>query len=231
MAAPALRASPFQPASPASATGRLRLLQPDEFIFFKENPPALNGPNVFIGVNAAATVYYVPGTPGWNSMLGWISTAFWVQFIYTIQNGMITITGYTGSGGAVTIPAPSVVCGSPASGTNAFYGPTNLTKITIPSGVTNVGDWAFASCTSLTNIDLPASTLGIGSYAFNFCTSLADVAIPTNTANIGDYAFNACTGLTNIVIPDSLTNIGVNVFSYFPSLASVTIPGSVTEHR
>jgi Tfp pilus assembly pilus retraction ATPase PilT len=37
------------------------------------------------------------------------------QFNYTTNNGTITITGYTGSGGDVTIPARPMACRSPVS--------------------------------------------------------------------------------------------------------------------
>jgi hypothetical protein len=52
------------------------------------------------------------------------------QFNYTINNGAITITEYTGSGGAVSIP--STINGLPVSGIgeSAFYHRTNLTGVT-----------------------------------------------------------------------------------------------------
>ena len=48
------------------------------------------------------------------------------QFAYTTNNGTITITGYTGPGGAVTIPA--TITGLPVTtiGNYAFYNNTNL---------------------------------------------------------------------------------------------------------
>jgi hypothetical protein len=36
------------------------------------------------------------------------------QFNYITNNGTVTITGYTGSGGAMIIPPPSTACQSPA---------------------------------------------------------------------------------------------------------------------
>src|SRR5437899_432888 len=53
------------------------------------------------------------------------------QFTYTINNG-ITITGYSGPGGSVIIPA--IINGLPvtAIGDNAFYGDANVIGVTIP---------------------------------------------------------------------------------------------------
>lgn len=57
-----------------------------------------------------------------------------------------TITGYTGSGGDVVIPA-SVT----AIADYAFAGNTAITSVTIPANVTSVGSYAFSGCTGLGN--------------------------------------------------------------------------------
>jgi hypothetical protein len=62
---------------------------------------------VFSG-DTNANVYYLTGTAGWGSTFGGRPTALWnpaVPYIYTTNSGAITITGYTGSGGAVAIPS------------------------------------------------------------------------------------------------------------------------------
>ena len=41
---------------------------------------------------------------------------------------------------------------------DAFYNCSSLTSITIPNGVTSIGDWAFNSCSSLTSIDFSVTT-------------------------------------------------------------------------
>ena len=52
-----------------------------------------------------ATVYYLPGTTGWGTTFGGQPTGCGMPGIFdTTNNGTITITGYTGPGGAVTIP-------------------------------------------------------------------------------------------------------------------------------
>ena len=49
------------------------------------------------------------------------------------------------------------------------------TSITIPSGVTSIGDWAFSGCTGLTSITIPNSVTSIGSGVFWNCTRLTDI--------------------------------------------------------
>jgi PKD repeat protein len=73
------------------------------------------------------------------------------QFAYTINNGTITITGYSGSAGAVTIP--SSINGLPVTsiGQQAFFF-TKMASISIPGSVTYIGGYAFEYCSSLRSV-------------------------------------------------------------------------------
>jgi hypothetical protein len=175
------------------------------------------------------------------------------QFTYTINNGAITITGYTGSGGAVTIP--STINGYPVTsiGEEAFYQCTWLTSVTIPNSVTSIGGGAFFYCFSLTSVTIGTNVTSIGIEAFYYCSSLSSVTIPNSVTSIGngafgycnltsvtipnsvtnieDYAFSECYSLTSVTIGTNVTSIGMNAFWYCISLTSVTIPNSVTSIR
>src|SRR5688572_23336081 len=52
---------------------------------------------------------------------------------------------------------------------NAFLNSTNLTSVTIPTSVTNLGVQAFLGCTSLTSVTIPNSVTIVGLYAFRGC--------------------------------------------------------------
>jgi hypothetical protein len=181
---------------------------------------------VFDGDNNAS-VYYLPGTTGWGSEFDGRPTALWVPYTYTTNNGTITITGYTGPGGAVTIP--STIDGLPVTsiGDQAFAFGFGLTSVTIPSGVTSLGDLGFYWCTGLTNIAIPNSVTNIGDFAFANCARLVGVSIPTSVTSIGEGAFDNCTSLTSVIIPDSVINIGGGAFYSCTNLASVTLGNSV----
>jgi hypothetical protein len=148
------------------------------------------------------------------------------QFIYTTNNGALTITGYTGSGGAVTIPSTNYGMPVAGIGTKAFSQCSSLTSVTISSGVTSIGDDAFDS-SSLTSITIPNSVTSIGDQAFAQC-DLISITIPCSVTNIGEWMFFYCSYLTNFTIPESVTGIGDSAFAGCESLTGITIPNSVT---
>jgi len=88
-------------------------------------------------------------------------------------NGQITITGYTGSGGDVTIP--STIDGLPVIGIGpwAFNGDTGLISVTIPNNITSIEFGAFSSCSNLISVSIGNSVTSIGRQAFSGCISLA----------------------------------------------------------
>jgi BspA type Leucine rich repeat region (6 copies) len=153
--------------------------------------------------------------------------ALQAQFNFTTNNGTITITGYNGSGGAVTIP--DTTNGYPVTniGTNAFFGCTTLASVTIPNSVTSIGDNAFCFCESLRAIAIPDSVTTLGDNAFCECSSLTSISIGTNVTSTGHNIFLDCTSLTSVAIPNSFTSIGGGMFSGCISLTNVTIPDSV----
>ena len=149
------------------------------------------------------------------------------DFTYTSDGSVIAITGYTGPGGAVTIPAS--ISGRPvvAIWYDAFYD-TSLTSVTIPSSIVFIGDGAFEQCLSLTNVTIPGSVTNIGNGGFAGCGNLTGVIIPGSVTDIGDAAFYECWSLANVTIPSSVTSIRTGAFTFCPRLTSVTIPASVT---
>lgn len=99
-------------------------------------------------------------------------------------------------------------------------------SITIPYGVTSIGDEVFAHCTGLKKVTIPGSVKSIGERAFSDChisteesedgteRGLEKVVIENGTETIGKEAFNGCKKLNDIILPDSVTSIGENAFQY-----------------
>jgi hypothetical protein len=148
------------------------------------------------------------------------------QFTYTTNDGAITITGYTGTGGVVTIP--STTNGLPVTGIGdwAFESCTNVVGLAAPNSITNMGTGAFWGCTSLTGATLGNSLTSIGDFAFADCFSLAGITIPTSITSIGFGAFDFCGSLTNVTIPSGVASIGGDAFYGCASLTSVFFKGN-----
>jgi hypothetical protein len=120
------------------------------------------------------------------------------QFTWITNNGTITITGYTGSGGLVIIPETINGLSVTHIGDQAFAYSAKLTNVSIGNNVTNIGISAFRTCTNLVGVTIPDSVTLIGSTAFYECASLTSVAISAEVNTIGDGAFKACINLTSI---------------------------------
>src|ERR1035438_1968935 len=161
------------------------------------------------------------------------------QFTYTTNNGAITITRYTGPGGAVTIP--NKITGMPVTsiGPSAFQFNSSLTSVAITNSVISIGDGAFAACPSLTAITVdgvnPAFASVAGVLHTKSQTTLVQYpggkagayTISNSVTSIGNWAFASCATLTSIAIPNSVTSIGDSAFWSCPSLTNVTIGDKV----
>ena len=162
------------------------------------------------------------------------------QFNYVTNNGDIAITGYTGSGGDVTIPNSTNSYPVTCIGSNAFYGCITVTAVTIPSSVTNIGLKAFAGCPALTNLTVNAANsnyTSAGGVLFDqpmttliqYPGGLAgSYSVSNSVLTIGSFAFYYCSRLTNVVIAGSVASIGAQAFAWCSGLTNVTIPNRVT---
>ena len=141
-----------------------------------------------------------------------------------------------------------VICDS------AFFWCKSLSSITLPSGITSIGNRAFAVCSSLSSITLPICVTSIGDGAFGRCKSLSSIVLPKSLKHIGINPFVGCkchiksispyfkvkdnvlynsdmsklisylSEETNFIVPSGVTSIGDSAFSGCHSLQEIIIP-------
>jgi hypothetical protein len=142
------------------------------------------------------------------------------DYLYETNNGTITITVYTGPGGAVIIPGE--VYGLPVRtiGLEAFSFCVNLISVTIPDSVTCIRGGhtigAFTGCSNVTTVSIGKSVTDIGAYAFAECGSLTTIKIPASVTSIGPMAFADCSSLTAITVDENnpvYSNVGAVLFN------------------
>ncbi len=110
----------------------------------------------------------------------------------------VVITSFTppaGFTGVVTIPEKINGKNVTKIGSGAFYqwgAFPALKKVTIPEGVTSIGERAFAGCTSLTKISLPNGVKTIRPQAFMGCTSLKEIRVPASVDDFWSDIFKDC---------------------------------------
>jgi hypothetical protein len=157
-------------------------------------------------------------------------TAVQAQFGYLVNfDNTVTITNYTGSDGAVSIPATinNMTVTTIGNGENSVFSNTSATGVTLPANVTSIGGFAFAGPNHLTSVTLEDRLTNIGEFAFSQC-GLTTIAIPGSVTSVGIAAFEDC-GLTSVTIEEGVSYIEETEFYGCSNLTSVTIPNSVTD--
>lgn len=131
-------------------------------------------------------------------------------------------------------------------GENLFRN-AKIKTLTIPSSVTEIGDYAFSECDvitlylngtfegdgvftrchSLEKVVVAPDVCSLPNSIFSGCENLLSVKFDENPTaadfRINDYAFNGCSYLRTIDLPSNLSVIGENAF-YKTGLKSVVIP-------
>lgn len=174
----------------------------------------------------------------WNTQMGATFTvtvaAATNTFDFNLTTG--TITKYNGTDTVVVIPSKINGVTVTTIGTDAFLG-LNITSVTIPANVTEIGSNAFADCTNLTSVNYKGDwsnlTIQSGNPAIEDAANeqLFDFEFtPDNTAVIVKHYRGAAADVT---IPSRYKGKPVTVidpvaFYNNSAVTSVTIPDSVT---
>lgn len=112
-------------------------------------------------------------------------------------------------------------------GNMAFFDCVNLTAVTIPNSVTDIGKLAFCQCYNISILNLNSGLVSIGRSAFEQCKKLQDLRLPDTLTTLGYHAFYDCEQLRYVTIPASVTNMDSGVFAYCTSLVRADIEASL----
>ena len=136
--------------------------------------------------------------------------------------GTTVVSSTTDCAGAVTIPE-----GVTAIGNNAFYNKSLVTSVLLPSTLQTIGSSGFRT-TSITSISIPVNVTSIGELAFSInAVNVTSVTFAANSklTTIGNYAFQYH-DYTTITIPALVTSIGISIFDANTDLSSIYFLGA-----
>ena len=133
--------------------------------------------------------------------------------------------------GSVSVPETVTNNGTEYSvtkiGEYAFQG-SAVTSVSMPEGITSIGQYACNECGSLETVVLPTNLDDFSGWCiFRNCRNLKNIAIPENVTEIPNGAFINCSSLAAITIPQGVSEIGSNAFYGCSSLTSIEIPEGV----
>lgn len=158
-----------------------------------------------------------------SSNLGNVTySARWIEGAEGLVIKNDTVTDYNGTATSVKIPDSYRNISVTKIGNSAFSGATNLQSITLPDGITSIGNNTFTD-SNIKEVYAPSIWAGTVAKQTN-----ASTVVVTSGDTIGESAFSGCIYLTSITLPNELTSIGNLAFYNCSSLTSIEIPSSVT---
>ena len=94
----------------------------------------------------------------------------------------------------------------------------SLNTVTLPVGLSSIGNWDFSDCSNLTSINIPETVTSIGDHAFDGCSSLTSIVILESVTEINSYAFFGCESLVSVDASQcmNLEGISRNAFEGCP---------------
>lgn len=154
-----------------------------------------------------------------------------IEYVYSNDGNAYVKSVSTSLSGELTIPPTVSYKGKnykvATIKSYAFQDCSQLTSITIPSGVEFIGEYAFKNCTGLSSIKLPVKINEISSGAFYNCSSLVSVELPTINSSYAGFKkvnselFYGCSNLVYVKIPAGVTEVASNSFYGCTSLTDI----------
>lgn len=203
------------------------------------------GNGVFEGCSSLSDFYYTGTEEQWNAIAfdkNAIPEGVTIHFDSKIsededlvyapaEDGSAIIAGHPGEVPSELV-IPETIDGTPVSsvGTGAFEGSSELTSLTVPASVEEIGESAFANCENLETVNLcgtnVAEEIGVEAMAFAFNVEEESGEIAPGLKRINGKAFYNCQKLKAVIIPDTVTFVGDEAFGGCVSLTDIYFAGT-----
>lgn len=103
----------------------------------------------------------------------------------------------------------------------AFENCSEITNISMPQSIKEIGESAFAGCSQLSHLSFPDSIKYLEICVCYGCEKLCSLHLPSGIQGIGRSAFNGCKSLEEFVVPDSVKEIDGMVFKNCSNLKKI----------
>lgn len=146
------------------------------------------------------------------------------EFEYMLtQDECYTVCSYKGDEQSVVIPA--VFLGRPVTilYDRLFKGHKEITSISIPDRITDIGSFVFDGCEGLHSITLPKALTSLWSYAFARC-SFEELTIPAGVETAPPFLFKDCKRLKKVTFLGNMKK--VHNYSFCGCNKSIVIQGA-----
>lgn len=112
-------------------------------------------------------------------------------------------------------------------GNTAFYNLVEIAEVIIPSSVTSIQERAFSGCDKLRSVVLPPNITTLETEVFCGCSMMGNVTIPAGVVDIKDEAMENLHQMTECIIPHGVKTIGRYAFYNNWSTTKIVLPSSV----
>lgn len=139
---------------------------------------------------------------------------------YQIKYGQVTINKLLRISDAnLVIPETIEDCPVVELADGLFKNCGGLETVTLPSGVSVIGDSLFYGCSALREVK-GGEISALGAYAFYECRALEALPALSGVSSVGDYAFYNCDALKALLLPSGVKSVGAYAFYDCDSLAA-----------
>ena len=143
--------------------------------------------------------------------------------VYTSDGKCVLGIDGTSSAFSGTVPNGAVKIGYEA------FTCCNLTRISLPESVREVGSCLFSNSAKLEWVRLPSGLRKLAPYLFSGCAALTHIEMPLEVSELPEGLFFGCASLKDIPFRFGATTLPPSVVAGCSSIVSLAIPNTVTK--